>query len=232
MSDYALPPPPRPSLAIVGTRARLPVRRIYCVGRNYERHVLEMNPEADLRTPPFFFQKPADAVVETGGTVPYPPMTDDLHHEVELVAAIGTGGADIPEGEALQHVAFYGVGIDLTRRDLQAQAKRNAWPWEMAKAFDHSAPLGPLTPAGVAGHEVREIALAVNGETRQRATTDHMTWSVAEVVARLSAQYRLEPGDLILTGTPEGVGPVPPGAVLEASADGLAPLTVAIGRRG
>ena len=231
MSDYAVPPPPLASLAIVGSEDRFPVRRVYCVGRNYAAHVREMNPDADLRDPPFFFLKPAAPVVETGSTVPYPPGTEDLHHEVELVAAIGTGGADIPEPEALDHVAFYGVGIDLTRRDLQGVAKSKGWPWEMGKAFDHSAPVGPLTPAAEAGHGAREISLRVGGETRQRARTDQMIWSVPEIVATLSQQYRLVPGDLILTGTPEGVGPVRPGAVLQAQAGGLAPLTVAIGER-
>ncbi len=231
MTDYAVAPPPVTSLAIAGSQARFPVRRVYCVGRNYAAHVREMNEGADPRDPPFFFQKPADAVVETGGTAAYPPLTDDLHHEVELVAAIGIGGADIPEAKALDHVAFYGVGIDLTRRDLQFRAREKGWPWEMGKSFDQSAPVGPLTPAAQAGHGPRGITLTVDGALRQSSTTDHMIWSLAEIVAKLSEQYRLEPGDLILTGTPAGVGAVRPGAVLEAKADGLAPLTVTIGER-
>jgi fumarylpyruvate hydrolase len=231
VTAYAVPPPPVASLAIAGSGARFPVRRVYCVGRNYAAHVREMNGGTDPRDPPFFFLKPADAVVETGGTVPYPPGTESLHHEVELVAAIGTGGASIPAAEALGHVGFYGVGIDLTRRDLQTIAKGKGWPWEMGKAFDHSAPIGPLTPAAQAGHHTREISLTVDGRPRQTSTTDHMIWSVAEIVARLSEQYRLVAGDIILTGTPEGVGPVGPGAVLEAQAAGLAPLTVTIGGR-
>ena len=227
--SYALPPPPVVSLAVTGSDARFPVRRIYCVGRNYEKHVLEMNEGADPRDPPFFFQKPRDAVVEDGATVPYPPATANLHHEVELVAAIGRGGAAIPLAEALGHVSHYGVGIDLTRRDLQSEAKDHAWPWEMGKGFDHSAPIGPLSPADSVGHGPREITLAVDGAVRQQSSTAAMTWSVAEIVAKLSEHYRLEPGDLILTGTPEGVGPIGPGAVLAARAEGLAPLTVTIG---
>ncbi len=231
MTGYTIPPPPQASLAIAGSDQRFPVRRVYCVGRNYSRHVMEMNEGADPRDPPFFFQKPADAVVGDGATVPYPPLTDDLQHEVELVACIGTGGADIPVDRALDHVAFYGVGIDLTRRDLQFRAREKSWPWEMGKSFDHSAPIGPLTPADTAGHGVRGISLSVNGAVRQQSDTAHMTWSVAEIVAELSRQYRLEPGDIILTGTPEGVGALVPGDVVEARADGLAPLTLTIGDR-
>lgn len=229
MSDYVITPPAQASLAISGTQSRFPVRRVYCVGRNYEKHVLEMNEGADLRDPPFFFQKPADAIVEDGATVPFPPMTDDLQHEVELVACIGTGGANIPVADALDHVAFYAVGIDLTRRDLQFRAREKSWPWEMGKSFDHSAPIGPLTPVSEAGHGVRGISLTVNGVERQNSDTAHMTWSVAEVISRLSEQYRLEPCDIILTGTPEGVGVLRPGDVVVARADGLSTLTVTIG---
>ena len=227
--SYVLPPPPVVSLAVTGSDARVPVRRIYCVGRNYEKHVLEMNEGADLRDPPFFFQKPRDAVVEDGATIPFPVGTANLHHEVELVAAIGTGGAGIPLAEALDHVSHYGVGIDLTRRDLQTVAREHSWPWEMGKGFDQSAPIGPLTPAAACGHGPRNIAIRVDGAVRQDSTTAAMTWSVAEIVSKLSEQYRLEPGDLILTGTPEGVGPLTPGAVLEAEAEGLAPLRVTMG---
>jgi allantoinase len=184
VSDYVITPPAQASLAISGTQSRFPVRRVYCVGRNYEKHVLEMNEGADLRDPPFFFQKPADAIVEDGATVPFPPMTDDLQHEVELVACIGTGGANIPVADALDHVAFYAVGIDLTRRDLQFRAREKSWPWEMGKSFDHSAPIGPLTPVSEAGHGVRGISLSVNGVERQNSDTAHMTWSVAEVISR------------------------------------------------
>lgn len=229
MTGYAIVPPPVASLAIAGTATRFPVRRVYCVGRNYEKHVLEMNEGADLRDPPFFFQKPADAVVGDGATVPYPPLTADLQHEVELVACIGIGGADIPVETALDHVSHYGIGIDLTRRDLQFRAREKSWPWEMGKSFDHSAPVGAVAPVSEVGHGLRGIALSVNGAQRQKSDTAHMTWSVAEVVSRLSAQYRLEPGDIILTGTPEGVGTLVPGDVVVASADGLPSLTISIG---
>jgi fumarylpyruvate hydrolase len=215
-------------LPIAGHPSAFPVRRIYCVGRNYLAHVREMNEGADERDPPFFFQKPTDAVVESGTAVPYPPATESLHHEVELVAAIGRDGANIAETDALGHVWGYAVGIDLTRRDLQFLAREKSWPWEMGKSFDQSAPIGALTPAAEAGHGVREIALSVNGETRQRSTTAHMTWSVAEIVAKLSEHYRLVAGDIIMTGTPEGVGAVRPGARLHAACTGLAPLTVDI----
>ena len=228
MSRFVIAPPPLVSLAVVGTTERFPIRRVYCVGRNYLAHVREMNEGADERDPPFFFQKPADAVVETGETVPYPPGTESLHFEVELVAAIGRDGADIAEADALDHVWGYAVGIDMTRRDLQFLAREKSWPWEMGKSFDHSAPIGPLTPAAEAGHGVRTLSLTLNGETRQHSTTAHMTWSVPEIVAKLSQQYRLVAGDLIMTGTPEGVGAVRPGARLEATCTGLAPLTVEI----
>ena len=226
MIRYAIDPPPVVSLAIANTSTRFPVRRVYCVGRNYRAHVLEMNPEADQRDPPFFFQKPPDAIVETGETVPYPSATADLHHEVELVVAIGLAGARISEDAALGHVWGYGVGIDLTRRDLQGIAKQKGWPWEMGKAFDHGAPMGALSPVGEVGHGAREIALRINGADRQRASTAQMTWSVPEIIARLSEHYRLFPGDLIMTGTPEGVGAVEIGDMLEAEASGLAPLRV------
>jgi fumarylpyruvate hydrolase len=229
VSDFVIDPPAQISLAVSGTSARFPVRRVYCVGRNYEKHVLEMNEGADLRDPPFFFQKPADAMVHDGATVPYPPMTSDLQHEVELAACIGVGGANISVAEALGHVACYAISIDLTRRDLQFRAREKSWPWEMGKSFDCSAPIGPLVPASVAGHEVRTISLSVNGIERQKSDTAHMTWSVAEVISKLSEQYRLEAGDVILTGTPEGVGVLVPGDVVIATATGLPPLTITIG---
>ncbi|MGB3408284.1 MAG: fumarylacetoacetate hydrolase family protein [Jannaschia sp.] len=229
MTDFAVPVPPQASLAICGSEQRFPVRRVYCVGRNYGKHVLEMNEGADPRDPPFFFQKPADAVVGDGASVAFPAMTDNLQHEVELVACVGTGGANIPLAQALDHVAYYGVGIDLTRRDLQFRAREKSWPWEMGKSFDQSAPVGPVTPAAEAGHGVRAISISVNGVLRQNSDTDHMTWSVGEIVSELSRQYRLEPGDIILTGTPEGVGTLVPGDTVEARADGLASLTITIG---
>ncbi|WP_108484897.1 fumarylacetoacetate hydrolase family protein [Oceaniglobus ichthyenteri] len=217
------------TLAITGRDERFTVRRIYCVGRNYAAHILEMNEGADPRDPPFFFQKPTDAVVETGATVPYPPMTDDLQFELELVAAITTGGREITVENALNHVGYYAIGIDLTRRDLQFRAREKSWPWEMGKSFDHSAPIGPLCPVGDAGHDTRAITLSVDGTERQNSTTAHMIWSVAEIIANLSRQYKLQPGDVIMTGTPEGVGAVTPGQKIKARADGLPPLSITIG---
>ena len=229
VSGYVISPPDVASLPVQGTDARFPVRRIYCVGRNYLAHVREMNEGADERDPPFFFQKPADSIVHSGGCAPYPTLTRSLHHEVELVVAISKGGAFIPKDQALAHVFGYGVGIDLTRRDLQTVAKDKGWPWEMGKSFDHSAPLGALAPASDVGHdESRKISLTVNGETRQSSTIAHMTWSVPEIISKLSEHYRLEPGDIIMTGTPEGVGALQIGDVLAAEVSGLPPLTITI----
>ena len=229
MSAFVITPPATASLPVQGSDARFPVRRIYCVGRNYLAHVREMNEGADERDPPFFFQKPLDAIVPNGAAVPYPSLTSSFHHEVELVAAIGKGGANIPQETALDHVWGYGVGIDLTRRDLQTIAKDKGWPWEMGKAFDHSAPFGHLVPAAVCGHDsTRSICLSVNGTTRQDSTVAHMTWSVAEIVSKLSEHYRLEAGDVIMTGTPEGVGAVQPGDVILAQISGLPPLSITI----
>ena len=229
MSAFVIQPPPQASLPVAGSDARFPVRRIYCVGRNYLAHVREMNEGADERDPPFFFQKPADAIVYDGERVPYPTLTKSLHHEVELVVAIGTGGAGISMDAALDHVWGYGVGIDLTRRDLQTVAKDKGWPWEMGKSFDRSAPFGALAPASEVGHVTdRAIALSVNGKTRQSSTIAHMTWNVAEIVSKLSEHYRLEPGDVIMTGTPEGVGELVAGDVVEAKIDGLPHLHITI----
>lgn len=228
MTAFVVPAPEIASLPVVGSHDRFPVRRVYCVGRNYLAHVREMQEGADERDPPFFFQKPRDALVADGAEIPYPPLTKNLHHEVELVVGIATGGANIPVSRALDQVFGYGVGVDLTRRDLQTIAKDKGWPWEMGKAFDASAPVAALTPAAQTGHDTRRIALSVNGAVRQRSTTAHMTWSVAEIIANLSTQYRLEAGDLILTGTPEGVGPLVPGDRVSAEIEGLAPLAFTI----
>lgn len=217
------------TLEIAGSSRRFPVRRVYCVGRNYLAHVREMREGADERDPPFFFQKPRDSIVEDGGVVPYPPQTVDLHHEVELVVAIAKGGRDITRARALEHVFGYGVGVDLTRRDLQTLAREKGWPWEMGKSFDHSAPIGPIAPAVSVGHDAsRGISLSVNGVTRQSSTTAHMTWSADEIIAKLSEYERLEPGDLIMTGTPEGVGPLIPGDAVSARIDGLPALNFKI----
>ena len=213
-----------PTVAIVGTADRFPVRRIFCVGQNYADHAREMGSDPD-RQQPFFFSKPADAVVASGTTLPFPTQTDDLHHEVELVVAIGVGGKDVAATEAAAMIFGAGVGIDLTRRDLQAVAKKAGRPWDMAKGFDRSAPVGALTPGQPAAQGA--IALAVDGETRQSGDLSMMIWSVEEVIAALSAFVELAPGDLIFTGTPAGVGPIRRGQRVRATIDGLEPLEIA-----
>jgi fumarylpyruvate hydrolase len=199
---------------------RFAVRRIYCVGRNYAEHVVEMG--HDTREPPFFFAKPADAVVVGEGPMPYPPQTADLHHEIELIVAIGRDGADIPAEAALDHVFGYAAGLDMTRRDLQAGAKKAGRPWEMAKAFDHSAPIGTIAPVSRIGHPARgAITIAVNGVERQRGDLADQIWSVSETIAHLSTYVTLRAGDLIMTGTPAGVGAVVRGDVLEGHIEGV-----------
>ncbi|MGV6872802.1 fumarylacetoacetate hydrolase family protein [Pseudochelatococcus sp. B33] len=223
-TDYVIPPPARASIAVHGG-GHFPLRRVYCIGRNYAAHVAEMGGSAD-RDPPIFFQKPADAVVESGATIPYPSQTRNLHHEVELVVAIGKGGSDIGEADALAHVWGYGVGLDLTRRDIQS---RDGKPWEIAKAFDRSFPAGPLSPVSETGHiDKGRIWLTVNDRTVQESDIGLLIWKIPEIIARLSAFFTLAPGDVILTGTPEGVGPLSPGDRLAAGVDGLQPLTLAI----
>ena len=214
-------------LPVVGG-GQFPVRRVYCVGRNYLDHIREMK-EADERDPPFFFQKPRDAVVPDGAHVPYPPFTSDFQFEVELVIAIGRGGRDIAVEEAGDHIWGYAVGIDLTRRDRQRDARDLRLPWEVGKSFDASAPCGAITPARDARHfHDCAITLSVNGVERQRGDIDQMIWSVPEVIAQLSRQVTLGAGDLIYSGTPAGVGPVVPGDVISAQIDGLPPLTITI----
>jgi fumarylpyruvate hydrolase len=205
-----------------------PVRRVYCVGRNYVDHIREMK-EADERDPPFFFQKPRDAVVPDGGHVPYPPFTSDFQFEVELVIAVGRGGRDIAVGEARDYIWGYAVGIDLTRRDRQRDAREARLPWEAGKSFDCSAPCGPIAPARDARHfKDCTIALSVNGIERQRGDIGQMIWSVPEVIAQLSKQVTLGAGDLIYTGTPAGVGTVVAGDLIAARIDGLPSLTITI----
>lgn len=220
MTDYVFPPPPQASVPVAGGGA-FPVRRIFCVGRNYAAHAREMGADPD-REPPFFFAKPADALLTGGADMPYPPMTEDLHHEMELVVAIGTAGADIPESAALGHVWGYGAGLDMTRRDLQGQAKKEGKPWDMGKGFDASAPIGELVPAARIGHPAKgAIELRVNGAVRQKADLSQLIWSVAETVAYLSRLVRLAPGDLIFSGTPEGVAAVRRGDLLEGTVEGV-----------
>ena len=203
------------------------VRRIYCVGRNYVEHIREMG--NDERDPPFFFAKPADAVVVGGAAIPYPPQTDDFHHEIELVVAIGKEGADIPVEQALAHVYGYAAGLDMTRRDIQAIAKKSGRPWEMAKAFDHSAPIGTIEPASEIGHPDKgAITLSVNGTVRQKGDLSEQIWNVSEAIAYLSGFVTLKPGDLIMTGTPSGVGAVVKGDVLEGAIEGVGHVRTSI----
>jgi fumarylpyruvate hydrolase len=225
-TKYVIPQPPQPSIAVQGTEARFPVRRIWCVGRNYADHAREMGHDPN-REPPFFFQKPSDSIVANNATLEYPPMTSDFHHEIELVIAIGKGGRDIPVERALSHVYGYGVGLDMTRRDLQTDLKKMSRPWEMGKSFDQSCPVSALVPVGTAGHPKKgAIWLKVNGETRQSGDLNQQIWPVDEAIAFLSTYVTLEPGDIILNGTPAGVGPCKAGDKLEGHIDGLGELVV------
>jgi fumarylpyruvate hydrolase len=225
MTEFVVPPSPTPSLAVRGTRARFPVHRIYCVGRNFEDHAKEMGIAVD-RGQPVFFTKPPDAVVPGGGATPYPAGTRDLHHEVELVVALGAGRAgEIATHEALGLVYGYGVGLDLTRRDRQALARKSGLPWDVAKAFDRSAPVSELVPVTQAGHDFsRRIWLEVDGKLRQEASLDDMIFGVAEIVVALSKLFELAAGDLIFMGTPAGVASLHPGDRYRAGIDGLATL--------
>jgi len=221
----------RPELEIVGRAEAFPVRRIYCVGRNYLEHIREMK-EGDERDPPFFFQKPTDAVV-SDGKVPMPSCTSDYQYELELVVAIGRSGQDLSADEALDVVLGYAVGLDMTRRDRQRESFRKGLPWEIGKSFDHSAPCGRIHPVETVGHiQAGAIELKVNGQPRQQSVIEKMIWNVPEIVAQLSRQYRLMPGDLVFTGTPEGVGAVVPGDRLTGAIAGLEPLEVEILPRG
>ena len=222
--SFVLKPPARPSVAVEGSPDRFAVRRIFCVGRNYAAHAREMG--GDGREPQFFFTKPADAVVESGATIPYPADTADLHHEIELVCALGRGGADILVEQALDHVFGYAVGIDLTRRDRQAEAKQAGKPWDMAKGFDRSAPITTIRPGPHPGEG--RIWLAVDGHVRQDGDLRDMIWTVAETIAHLSRTVELQPGDLIFTGTPEGVGPVGRGQVVTGGVDGVGEIRLSI----
>jgi fumarylpyruvate hydrolase len=224
-------PPTVPSVPVVGRAERFPVRRIYCVGRNYVAHAQEMGFTG--REPPFFFLKPADAVVPVAegetGRMPYPTLTSDLHHEIELVAAIGTGGRNIKAADAHKHIFGYAVGLDMTRRDLQAEQKKLGRPWCIGKGFDQSAPIGPITPAAQAGDVAKaEIWLQVNGKDRQRSDVSKLIWNIGETIEHLSAAWELQPGDLVFTGTPEGVAAVVAGDTLVGGVGGLGTLQVRI----
>ena len=225
---FVITPAAQPSVDVLGTDARFPVHRIYCVGRNYAKHAREMGMDPD-REPPFFFSKPADALVANGTPVPYPSRTSNLHHELELVVAIGAGGRDISLSGALTHVYGYAVGLDLTRRDQQFAARDKGRPWDVAKGFDQSAPVSAIRPAADMGHITQgAIWLEVNGEERQRANLSEMIWSVPEIVAELSTYFELRPGDLVFTGTPEGVGPLQRGDSVVGGIDGLETLRITI----
>jgi fumarylpyruvate hydrolase len=231
MIDFVIPPAPIPSLAIAGSTERFPLRRVFCVGRNYAAHAREMGSDPD-REPPFFFTKPADAVVAAAGSLPYPPATKDMHHEVEMVVALGKGGANVSAGDALSLVWGYGVGLDLTRRDLQAAAKEMSRPWDMAKGFDASAPCSELHPVSEVGHPSNaRIWLEVNGKVKQDGNLNEMIWPVAEVIAHLSRFVTLQPGDLIFSGTPSGVGPLAPGDRVRGGLDGVAGFQLEVGAR-
>ena len=230
---YVVPIWSIPALPVAGGADLFPVRRIYCVGRNYAAHVREMGFDPD-REPPFFFSKPADAIVVCADpaappAVAYPPATSNFHHEMELVVAIGKGGADIKLEAATDHIFGYAAGLDMTRRDLQFAARDKGRPWDMSKGFDQSAPCGPIAPVARIGHPARgRIELKVNGQTRQKADLGELIWNVPETVAYLSGLVRLEPGDLIYTGTPEGVGPVVRGDLLEGEVEGVGRLSCRI----
>ena len=226
--NYIFAPAPVPALQVKGTSALFPVHRIYCVGRNFADHAIEMGHDPD-KEPPFFFQKNPDTLIAPESGFPYPPASRDVHHEVELVVALKAGGSDIPVEKALDCVFGYAIGLDMTRRDLQAEAKKHGRPWEVAKAFEHSAPCGPLHPATEAGHPAQgAIRLAVNGASRQEGNLDQMIWKVPEMIAYLSRLFTLAPGDLIFAGTPAGVGAVAKGDVMRASIEGLGEIAVAV----
>jgi fumarylpyruvate hydrolase len=229
--SFVVTPPATVSVPVVGLTERFPVNRVYCVGRNYEEHAKEMGFTG--REPPFFFLKPANAlvVVEDGqtGDLPYPSLTQNLHHEIELVVAIGTGGKNIKAADAMKHIYGYAVGLDMTRRDLQNEAKKLGRPWDIGKGFDHSAPIGPITRAADAGDiENAEIYLQVNDQDRQRSETSKLIWNIAESIEHLSAAWELQPGDLILSGTPAGVAAVVAGDTLVGGVAGIGTLTVKV----
>ncbi|MFZ2737888.1 MAG: fumarylacetoacetate hydrolase family protein [Burkholderiaceae bacterium] len=229
--SYAIQAVPAVSIPIVGSEQRFPVNRIYCVGRNYVEHAQEMGFTG--REPPFFFIKPADTcvVVDAGatGSMPYPSLTKNLHHEIELVAAIGTGGKNIKAADAMKHIYGYAVGLDMTRRDLQGDMKKLGRPWCIGKAFDHSSPIGPITPAAQAGDiENAEIYIQVNGKDRQRSNVSKLIWNMAETIEHLSTAWELKPGDLIFTGTPEGVAAVVAGDTMVCGVAGLETLNIQV----
>jgi fumarylpyruvate hydrolase len=230
-AEYAIPAAPRPTVAVAGSNARFPVRRIYCVGRNYPEHAREMG-FGDVRAPPFFFTKPADAVIASGGDVPFPTRTANLHHEIELVVALGKGGRDMMEEAAKDLIYGYAVGVDLTRRDVQAAMKEQGRPWDTAKGFDHSAPISPIVPAAGKTHPAQgRIWLEVDDKPRQQGDIADMIWSVPEIISELSTWFELAPGDLIFTGTPAGVGALVPGDRVRGGVDGVGTIAFTMAAR-
>ncbi len=229
--SYVFNPPAVPSVPVQGRGERFPIHRVYCVGRNYVEHAKEMGFTG--REPPFFFLKPADAIVPIAagetGTIPYPSLTKDLHHEIELVVAIGTGGRNIKAADAHKHIYGYAIGLDMTRRDLQGEMKKQGRPWDIGKGFDQSGPIGPITPAAQAGDVTKaDIWLQVNGKDRQRSDVSKLIWNIGETIEHLSAAWELAPGDLIFSGTPEGVAAVVSGDTLVGGVGGLGELRVRI----
>ena len=225
--SYVIAPPKQASVPVKGTHLRFPVRRIYCVGRNYNDHVVEMGGTPG-REPPFFFQKPADSLL-LDGNFPYPSVSQDVHHEVELVVALHSGGKNIAVPEASRHIYGYAIGIDMTRRDLQGEAKKAGRPWEVAKAFDHSAPVSEITPkAGIGLLGRAGISLQVNEVQRQSSNISEMIWNVPEIISELSKLFELHAGDMIFTGTPSGVGPVQPGDEIRAAIERVGELTLRV----
>lgn len=227
MPTYAINPPPVVTLPIEGSEAVFPVRRVYCIGRNYAAHAIEMGHDPN-REPPFFFQKNPNNLT-TGDTFPYPPQTKDVHHEIEMVVALKSGGKNIPLDAALDHVWGYGVGLDMTRRDLQGQAKEMGRPWEIGKAFEDSAPVSPLRPVSDVGHPASGLVqLKVNGTPKQTGDLNQMIWKVPEMISYLSDYFELAAGDIIMTGTPSGVGPVVKGDVMDCHVEGVGDLKITV----
>ncbi|GAB4557038.1 MAG: fumarylacetoacetate hydrolase family protein [Haliangiales bacterium] len=226
--QYVISPPTIPAVAVAGTDAQFPVRRIYCVGRNYAAHAREMGSDPD-REPPFFFTKAPDSVLPSGAAFPYPPASDNVHHEIELVVALASGGSDIAADDALACIYGYAVGLDMTRRDVQGALKKSGRPWEAAKAFEHAAPCGAIQPAATIGHPKEgAIWLDVDGERRQQGDLADLIWSVPEIICELSKLFRLAAGDLIYTGTPAGVGPVSRGQRMRGGIDGVGELDIEV----
>lgn len=227
MSEFVITPPKQAAIPVKGSDALFPVRRIYCIGRNYAAHAIEMGHDPD-REPPFFFQKNPDNVISTG-TFTYPPKTSEVHYEVEMVVVLKSGGVNIAIEDALDHVYGYGLGLDMTRRDLQGEMKKMGRPWEIGKAFEESAPVGPIVPASEIGHpDSGSIELKVNGEVHQTGDLNQMIWKVAEQISYLSDYYELAAGDLIMSGTPAGVGPINKGDVMECYVEGVGEMTVTV----